>query len=172
MNNTIPEGIPRCAMTMLAREEWFADIDILEKITLAPATWFARFVSSPRFNRRSVSAITLGHTIYYRKLDRFDPHTARGLALLAHEAKHVEQQERDGVVWFHINYLLDYRRYGYGKKIRYEKEAYALQDKIMAHLVKEFTANAGQRPCREMAPPHTPNEAFVKSTPGRFYFPV
>jgi hypothetical protein len=172
MNAAIPQGIPRCAINLLAREQWFSDPDVLTRIRLAPANRVAQFVSSPRFNKGNVSAITLGHTIYYRKLDRFDPHTSRGLALLAHEAKHVEQQERDGIVWFHLIYLLDYRRFGYGRKIRYEKEAYALQDKVMAHLVKELAANAGSAPCCEMAVPHTPNDAFVKSTPGRFYFPI
>jgi hypothetical protein len=172
VNVTIPQGIPRCAISLLAREQWFPDHDVLTRIRLAPASRFAQFVSSPRFNKRSVSAITLGKTIYYRKSDRFDPHTPRGLALLAHEAKHVEQQERDGIVWFHIIYLLDYRRFGYGRQIRYEKEAYALQDKVIEHLVKEFAANTGNAPCCEMAAPHTPNDTFVKSTPGRFYFPV
>lgn len=48
--------------------------------------------------------------------------------LVAHEALHVEQQKRDG--WrFYVRYAWDFVRYGY-RGVRYEREAYALQDAI------------------------------------------
>jgi hypothetical protein len=157
---------------LLARPEWFADPDVIQRVRLAPANWFARLISHPRVNKSDVSAITLRRTIYFRKLNRFSPHTPRGLALLAHEIKHVEQYERDGLLRFNFNYIWAFLRRGYGKNIPYEAAAYALQNTVQEHLQREFKANASSDPCREMAPPHTPNGAFVKARPGRFHIPI
>jgi hypothetical protein len=172
MSDTIPQGIPRCAINLLARPEWFADPSVVYRVKLAPANWLARLISDPRVNNSSVSAITLGRTIYYRELDRFDPHTPEGLALLAHEIKHVEQYEQDRLVMFNFNYVWAFLRKGYGKNIPYEAVAYALQNTVVEHLRREFAANTGLASCQEKAPPHTPNLAFVKSRPGRFHIPV
>lgn len=171
MSETIPQGVPRCAINLLARREWFADPKVVNRVRLAPANWFARLISHPRVNKSRVSAITLRRTIYYRKLDRFNPHTPEGLALLAHEIKHVEQYEQDGTLTFNFNYIWAFVRKGYGKNIPYEAAAYALQNTVVEHLQREFAANADQASCREKAPPHTPNDAYVKSRPGRFHIP-
>jgi hypothetical protein len=156
----------------LAREEWFDDPGVVERVKLSRARWYARLLSSPRINRSDVSAITLRRTIHYRKPDRFNPHTPEGLALLAHEIKHVEQYLRDGWIRFNLNYVRAFLRGGYGKSIPYEAEAYALQDAVVEHLQDEFTANQGTDPCQEMNTPHTPNDSFVKAKPGRFRIPV
>jgi hypothetical protein len=100
MSGSIPDRIPACAVNLLARKEWFSDPTVVERIKLSKARWYARLLSNPRINRSNVSAITLRRTIHFRRLDRFNPHTPEGLALLAHEAKHAEQYERDGLIKF------------------------------------------------------------------------
>jgi hypothetical protein len=172
MSNSLPETIPACALNLLAREEWFADPQVTERVKLAEPNWLARIITSPPFNRGDVSAVTLGHTIYYRKQERFDPHSTAGLALLAHEAKHVEQYEREGLIKFCAKYVLAFLSKGYGRSIPFEGEAYELQEKVKTHLESEFADNHGHASCQEMGPPHTPNGAYVKATPEREVFAV
>jgi hypothetical protein len=172
MSDSLPEKIPTCALNLLAREEWFADPQVLSRVKLAEPNWLARLLTSPPFNRGDVSAITLSHTIYYRKLDRFNPHTAGGLALLAHEAKHVEQYEREGLLKFCVKYVWAFVFKGDGRSIPFEGEAYDFEDKVEAHLETEFADNQGRDPCQEMGPPHTPNDAYVKATPEGAVFAV
>lgn len=45
-------------------------------------------------------------------------------ALLAHEAVHLEQIEREGPIWFSVRYLWWLARYGY-RENPYEREAYS-----------------------------------------------
>lgn len=172
MSNSLPEKIPACAINVLAREEWFADPQVLARVKLAEPNLLARIITSPPFNRRKVSAVTLGHTIYYCKRERYDPHSPDGLALLAHEAKHVEQYEREGLVKFCAKYVLAFLSKGYGKSIPFEGEAYQFEGKVETHLEQEFADNQGRASCQEMGPPHTPNGAYVKATPERAVFAV
>lgn len=164
MPTQIPDRVPECAANLIARPEWFHDPSIVLRVNLRQATGFARFLSSSRFAKRAIVAITLGHTINFREKDGFNDQTAAGLALLAHELKHVEQIERDGLVRFYVNYLRDYLRYGYGEKIAYEGEAYALQRQIRLHLKREFSDNHPIHPCI------SPTE-YTKITPKIFKFP-
>ena len=131
----------------MARTEWFADPTVIGRIGLIRAKWYARAISSPRINRSDVRAITLGRTIHFRKMDRFDPHTARGLALLAHEAKHVEQYERQGLLKFCAKYVWAYVFNGYGESVPFEGEAYDFERKVRAHLEQEFGENPGIHFC-------------------------
>ncbi len=156
----LPRQIPACAVRLLARLAWFTDPDIVSRVRLKKAGWFARLLSSPRFVATDIAAIVLGHTIYFRQPNFFDPHTPRGLAFLAHEIKHIEQVEKTGLVAFYWRYWCDYRKYGYGEKIPIETEAYQLQRTVHAHLRHEFAQNNGHMPCIEMAAPHTPNLDF------------
>ena len=110
MSEKLPQRIPACAVNMLARPEWFADPEIVTRVQLTEASRIARFISSKRFAGTGVSAITLGHTIHIRKPERYNPHTPSGLALLAHEIKHVEQYEQHGPLGFYTRYLWDYAR--------------------------------------------------------------
>jgi hypothetical protein len=167
MNDKLPSGIPACAVNMLARPEWFADPEIVTRVRLTEASRIAHFISSKRFAGTGVSAITLGRTIHMRKPERYDPHSAKGLALLAHEIKHVEQYEQAGRIRFYARYLWDYVRYRY-RGVSFEEEAYAFQEVVKEHLLEEFEANPGLSPCQEQADPHTPNDAFVKTTPPVF----
>jgi len=170
MSNSLPGKIPACALNLLAREEWFTDPQVITRVKLAEPNWLARIITSPPFNRGDVSAVTLGHTIYYCKQERYDPHSTEGLALLAHEAKHVEQYEREGLVKFCAKYVLAFLSKGYGRSIPFEGEAYEFEEKVEAHLLQEFTDNPGRASCQEMGPPHTPNSAYVKATPEQVVF--
>jgi hypothetical protein len=172
MSEIVPEGIPACAVNLLARGEWFADPGILARTRMAEANRFARFLSSPLFARAKITAITLGHTIHIRDVEAYNPHTPKGLALLAHEAKHVEQYEREGLLKFCAKYVWAYVFNGYGESVPFEGEAYEFERQVKAHLEDEFDGNPGHNPCQEMAEPHTPNDAFAKTTPEVFRFAV
>lgn len=170
ISNRLPEKIPSCAVNLLARGEWYADPQVVGRAKLSEATGLARFLSSPFFARRPIGAITLNHTIHFRMTDEYNPHTPSGLALLAHEVKHVEQYEQEGLVKFYLKYLLAFIRHGYGQRVPFEAEAYALQGQVQAHLTAEFGSNPGCGACIEMTDPHTPNGAFVKTTPPIFEY--
>ena len=158
--NLLPKEIPACAARLLARPEWFADPGIVHRTKLAKARGLARRLSSPRFAGTEIAAIALGHTIYFRQMEAYNPHAPRGLALLAHEIKHIEQVERYGLVSFYWRYWLDYRQQGYGEALPFETEAYQFERLVRMQLKKEFALNAGRTPCLEMAAPHSPNPAF------------
>ncbi|MBC8507500.1 MAG: DUF4157 domain-containing protein [Anaerolineales bacterium] len=159
----IPKKLPPCAIHMLARPNWFADPGVVSRARLAVAGWLPRFLSSHRFAGTEIAAITLGHTIYFRKLELYNPHTLKGLALLAHELKHVEQFEREGARQFYSNYFSEYRKHGYSEEITLEAEAYVFERRIFAHLLKEFKHNAGRPLCWDQTGPHTPNVEFVQT---------
>jgi len=169
MTELIPERIPDCAARLLARPEWYVDPGIVRRAKLKLASGVAAFLSSERFSKGRTKAITLGKTIYFCGVEEFQPHTPRGLALIAHELKHVEQYEKDRLFGFYARYLWDYIRYGgYGKKIGYEAAAYALEAAVKAHLQEEYSENAGRNPCIQMGEPHAPNPDFVLKVPERF----
>ena len=172
MSEPLPARIPGCAVNLLARPEWFADPNVVTRARLSEAGWVARLLSSKFFAGTEISAITLGHKINFCKLDRYDPHSPRGLALLAHELKHVEQFEHYGRVGFYLKYLWDYLRHGYGKEgLAIEKEAYRFEAQVKVHLTREFDGNPECHSCLEMAEPHTPNPNFIKTLPELFHFP-
>ncbi len=162
MPKVIPKRVPDCAKRLLQRHEWFDDIEVVDRARLAKANWIARLLSSPTFAQKPVSAITLGRTIYFRQDVHFDPHSLRGLALLAHELKHVEQYEQEGLPKFYAKYLWDYAKHRYGPGIQYEAQASEFETEVKAHLDLEFQGNPGVEPCVEMVEPHTPNLTFVK----------
>ena len=164
MSEPLPARIPGCAVNLLARPEWFIDPSVVTRARLSGAGWMARLLSGKLFAGIEISAITLGHKINIRKMDHYDPHSPRGLALLAHELKHVEQYERYGRLGFYLKYLRDYLRHGYGQeRLTLEQEAYLFQGQVKEHLLQEFAGNPGCPLCIEMAEPHTPNPAFIKT---------
>jgi len=158
----LPERIPPCAVKMLARPEWFADPGVVSRARLSGATGLAQLFSSRFFARTEIGAITLGRVIHFRMSEQYDPHSAWGLALLAHELKHVEQYEKDGWCKFYAKYLWAYVFHGYGESVPFEAAAYEFQRQVQAHLTAEFENNLGCSPCCEIGDPHTPNETFVK----------
>ncbi len=167
----LPEKVPPCAVNMLARREWFADPGVVSRARLGEATGLAWLLSSRFFARIEIGAITLGRTVRFRLLDNYDPHTSWGLAFLAHEIKHVEQYETDGWLKFYLKYIWAYVFHGYGESVPFEAEAYEFQRQVEAHLTAELESNAGRQPCKEMGEPHTPNDAFVETTPPVFRYP-
>jgi len=170
MLQQLPVRLPPCAVNMLARLEWFAQPALISQARLAEAKGLVRLLSSRALARQEIAAITLGETIYFRSLDYYNPHSAPGLALLAHELKHVEQYKPRGLLNFYATYVWDYLRHGYGEMVRFEAEASDLQRQVQAHLEAELAANLSQRFCLELAEPHSPNGAFVKTTPTPFRF--
>ncbi len=170
MSRTLPKRIPACVVNLLARPEWFTDPEIVGRVRLNKATGLAGFLSSHWFAHAEVSAITLDHTIHIRRQGDYNPHTVGGLALLAHEIKHAEQCERMGWPKFCAKYLWAYLFHGYGEAVPFEAEAYQFEWQVAAHLKREFDSNLGCVPCTEMAEPHTPNTAFIKTAPEVFRF--
>ena len=159
--HNIPLHCPECVMAMLDRPEWFPDPQVLHTARLAYASGLPRLLSSKFFSGGNIAAITLGSTIYFRKASLYDPHTPGGLALLAHELKHVEQFQKAKLVKFYAHYLRDYARFKYGKHIRYEAEAYGLEKAVKKQIKEEFEFNMPRKPCLEDEA-HTPNLAFIK----------
>jgi hypothetical protein len=168
MSDLIPERIPDCAERLLARAEWYADPGVVSRAKLKLASGLAAFLSSDRFSKGKTKAITLGKTIHFCGAEQFQPHTAKGLALIAHELKHVEQYERYKLVKFYAKYLWGFIRHGYGTEIDIEATAYTLEAAVKEHLQDEFTTNAGRNPCLQMDEPHTPNPEFALLTAVRF----
>ena len=156
----LPSTLPACCIRVLGRPGWF-DPALLTTVRLKPANLFIRAISSPRVAGREIAATTIGSTIYFRQPERFDPHSPAGLALLAHELRHVEQyQARGGVVRFFIDYILAYLRGGYGTNIPFEAEAYEVGRVVYAHLEEEFAYNAGQSLCEITPAGHIPNPRY------------
>ncbi|MFQ5342893.1 MAG: DUF4157 domain-containing protein [Anaerolineae bacterium] len=163
--NALPPTLPECCLKVLARPGWY-DAALLRAVRIQPANLFVRAISSPRVAGMEIAATTIGHTIYFRDPAYFDPHSPDGLALLAHEIRHIEQyREQGGVVRFSINYLLEYLRGGYGTDISAEAEAYELGSTVQAHLEAEFAYNAGQVLCEITPAGHTPNLLYSFLTP-------
>lgn len=173
MSNLVPKKLPPCAEDLLARPEWFTDPEVVKRARVAQANAFARFLSSPRFSgTESIWAITLGRTIHIRRLEQYDPHTPTGLALLAHELKHVGQYAREGLANFLTKYLRSYAsKGGYSSAVAFETEAYEFQERVEAHFTMEFANSPGIGCCQEKAEPHTPNSNFFKTVPEVFRFP-
>ena len=171
MSETIPKTCPACVLEMLNRPEWFPNPETLHKVQLGRAKGIPRLLSSEFFARAKISAITLGSTVYFRIEELYDPHTPKGLALLAHEFKHVEQYLNRKLVKFYSKYLMDYLRHSYGKKITFEAEAYTFEKVVLKQLKAEFKHNEPRMPCLEMGEPHSPNPEFIKLPTEPFVFP-
>ncbi len=162
---TLPPRLPECCIRVLARPGWY-DLELLQRVRLRPANLFVRAISSPRVAGTEVAATTIGNTIYFRQLEQFDPHSPAGLALLAHEIRHVEQYlAHGGVVRFSVDYVLQYMRGGYGTEISFEAEAYHIGSVVYAHLEEEFAYNGGQVLCQVTPAGHNPNPQYTFLTP-------
>jgi hypothetical protein len=109
---------------------WFPDLD-MQSVTLVhggPVCWFVRSVVRQ-------GAMTIAPYVFYGK-SSFEPASARSLALLAHELKHVEQYRARGRIGFLIKYFIDKARNGfkYNENLPLEKEAYELQREVEKKL--------------------------------------
>ena len=171
MSEPIPKMCPACVLAMLNRPEWFPNPETFIKVRLGPAKGISRLLSSEFFAKTKISAITLGATVYFRIEELYDPHTPKGLALLAHEIKHVEQYLDRKLVKFYSKYVWDYLQHSYGKNISFEAEAYAFEQVVLKQLKAEFAHNKPRTPCLEMGAPHSPNPEFARLPTTPFVFP-
>lgn len=158
---TLPSRLPECCIEVLSRPGWY-DRRLLHSVKIKPANRFVRAISNPRVAGTDIAATTIGDTIYFRQAERFDPHTPEGLALLAHEIRHVEQyQALGGILGFGLHYVREFLRGGYGTNISFEDEAYAIQRAVADHLRREFAHNADAAPCLMTAGGHRRNPEYV-----------
>jgi hypothetical protein len=57
-------------------------------------------------------AVTIGSRVFFRK-GKYDPLSARGLALIAHESMHIQQYDELGWPRFFLNYFVGTLRSGF-----------------------------------------------------------
>ncbi len=165
-SDTLPSTLPECCIHVLGRPSWYSR-ELLRSVRVKSANAFVRLISSPQVAGTEITATTIGDTIYFRRPEGFDPHSPSGLALLAHEIRHVEQyREHGGVVGFAIDYVRQYLQSGYGEDISFEAEAYELQRIVYAHLAEEFAYNDGVSHCvMTPAGEHSVNLAYAYLEP-------
>jgi hypothetical protein len=85
------------------------------------------------------SAVTVGRRVFFRR-GRYDPETARGLALIAHEAMHVEQYRHYGFFGFLARYLWGWVRVrGRHRLHPMEAPLIAAQRRIRVKLERELS---------------------------------
>ena len=135
----MPGRLPQEAIEKLKRKEWFTDPRVVERARAVILPFCPRYIATRR------TAITLGHLIIFTKPRYYDPYSITGLALLAHELKHVEQYEIGGMLRFLGRYLSlqdpvgkEWLKVGYDlDRHPYEKEAYAFQNLVEKRLKEE-----------------------------------
>lgn len=128
----MPGRLPEEVIESLKRREWFPDPSVVERARMAILPFCPQYIATRR------RAITLGHLIIFIKPQYYDPCSIQGLALLAHELKHVEQYEIAGMLRFLWRYLREWLRVGYDlDRHPYEKEAYALEKRVQKRLKGE-----------------------------------
>ena len=90
----VPQEVRARLAPLLGQTEREA-LERMRVVTGAPGRWLPPLLRT--------TATTLGRYVLFR-LDRYDPASPRGLALLAHEAVHVRDYERLGVARFLARY--------------------------------------------------------------------
>jgi hypothetical protein len=162
----LPSKLPDYCIRVLGRPGWF-DRALLEEVRLRPANLFVRSISSRWVTGTDITATTIGDTIYFRAPERFDPHSPAGLALIAHELRHVEQyREQGGILRFAILYVLEYvLEGGYGMNISFEANAFEVSRIVRGHLEEELAFNSGEGPCVETPAGFKPNPLYRLLSP-------
>jgi len=123
--------IPLYAKKKLSRPEWFTDFSMFDRVKIVKLPKFWR-----RLSRNKFVAIAIGHKICYIMPERYDPYTPEGIAILAHELKHVAQYEKIGMGRFLVRYIIEFAKYGY-RNISFEKEARRLHERVFTKLLEE-----------------------------------
>ncbi len=159
---SIPSRLPECCIRVLARPGWF-DVALLRTVRLQLANPFVRAIQN--MAGVPIAATAIGNVIYFREMEHFDPRSAWGISLLAHELRHVEQyREQHGIVPYAILYTWEYVRRGYGVNISFEAEAYGVGDVVYGHLVQEFNYNANRPVCLDDLRPN-PDYVLLEPAP-------
>jgi len=126
--------LPQDAIENLKRKEWFPDPSVVDRARAIILPLCPRYIATRR------TAISWGHFIIFTKPRYYDPCSIQGLALLAHELKHVEQYEIAGRLRFLWRYLREWLKAGCDlDRHPYEREAYALQERVKKRLKEEWT---------------------------------
>jgi len=130
----LPRRLPQDTIENLKRKEWFPDPSVVDRARAVILPFCPQYIATRR------RAITLGHLIIFTQPQYYDPCSIQGLALLAHELKHVEQYETWGMLRFLWRYLKEWLKVGYDlDRHPYEKEAYAFQERVKKRLKEEWT---------------------------------
>lgn len=125
----MPRRLPQDAVENLKRKEWFPNPSVIDRARAVILPFCPRYIAKRR------RAITLGHFVIFTKRRYYDPRSIHGLALLAHELKHVEQYRREGPLRFLWRYLFHWLKVGYDlERHPYEREAAELETRIQAQL--------------------------------------
>lgn len=128
----MPRRLPQDAIENLKRKEWFPDPSVVDRARAVILPFCPRYIATRR------RAITLGHLIIFTKPQYYDPCSIQGLALLAHELKHVEQYKREDFLRFLWRYLSHWLKVGYDQaRHPYEREATEFEACVQAQLQKE-----------------------------------
>lgn len=118
----LPEDVVQLLSGFVARE----DLERLRPVTWRPAAWLPAILGA--------SATTFGQFVFFRP-GAYNTGTARGLALVAHEAAHVTQYRDLGLVRFLARYVR-YRVATRSRGLRHPMEApcIELQRRALAAL--------------------------------------
>lgn len=106
----------------------------------------------PFYTTGSPHAITVGRTIYFAE-GKFDPCSARGIALIAHELFHIQQGAGGPGVWFarpfYVWYFIQKVLSGWkkGRQHPVEIPAYERQDRVAAAYVAAAASTGISGPC-------------------------
>ena len=112
-----------------ALRPWFPNMDFgrVRLVHSGVVSWFVRTVLRQ-------GAMTIAPFVFFGK-HQYDPASARSLALLAHELRHIEQYAELGHARFIFRYMRDRLRAGeYRRDLPLEAGPYALQDEVRAVL--------------------------------------
>ncbi|MDY6834802.1 MAG: DUF4157 domain-containing protein [Chloroflexota bacterium] len=82
--------------------------------------------------RLNGAGMAMGHHIYVLP-EYYDMGSFHGLSIIAHELKHVEQHERQGMLRHSIIYFMDLikNRFKYSESLPLEREAYNFERELM-----------------------------------------
>ncbi len=107
----------------------------------------------PFYTTGDPAAITVGRRIYFAD-GKFEPCSARGVALIAHELFHIKQGAGGPGVWFvrpfYVRYLVQKILSGWtkGRKHPLEIPAYEQQDRVEAAYVIASASTEVNGPCQ------------------------
>ncbi len=119
---------PLISLTVVTLESYVerGDLERMRVVTGWPGRWLPPLLRA--------GAVTIGDRVFFRA-GRYEPGTAKGLALIAHEAVHVGQYREMGAVRFLAKYLWGGLKCGFRHdRHEMEQEALAVQARVRGDL--------------------------------------